>query len=262
MSPLPRERERSLVAAAAQGDQAACDQLVAAFTPLLAGVARRYAHRPGVDRAEVIQEGVVGLLEALRRFDPELDTPFWAYAVWWVRRRMQRLVAHTARPVVLSDLALRKLADLRDARTRLRSARHREPSSAELVGATGLCRDEVERLLAADRRSRGLDEPAGGDDRATVSESIADPVAQDGFERVAEAGELRLLRTLAAQLADREREVVSSRYGFGCPVKTLREVGDLLDLSAEGVRKIEQRALTQLRDGFAAAAASCGDARS
>jgi RNA polymerase sigma factor (sigma-70 family) len=103
------------VAAAAAGDSVACEQLVEAFLPSIAGVARIYRSTPGIDRAELMQEGVVGLLRAARRYDPARGTRFWAYASWWVRQAMQQLVAEMTRPVALSDRPLRGLARIKEA---------------------------------------------------------------------------------------------------------------------------------------------------
>ncbi|HEY6760643.1 MAG TPA: sigma-70 family RNA polymerase sigma factor [Baekduia sp.] len=250
---LSPERERALVAAAADGDQAARDQAVEIFMPLIGSVARTYRRVPGVDRAELIQEGVAGLLKAIGRFDPELGTPFWAYASWWVRQAMQRLVAEMARPLVLSDRGIRKLTSIRTARAQLASAGAGEPTTQELVAATGLDREQIEGLEAAARRPRGLDEPVGGDEGPCLCETIADPGAEDAYDRVGDDGELALLRALTAGLGDRERAIVYSRFGFGRPVRTLREVAEGLNVSAERVRQIEQSALEKLRAGLEAA---------
>src|SRR6201999_636276 len=112
------ERERRLVAAAAGGDQAARDQAVEAYLPLIGSVAHRYRGARAVNHTELMQEGVVGLLRAVDRYDPGRETPFWAYASFWVRQAMQQLVAELTWPVVLSDRALRQLARIRDAERR------------------------------------------------------------------------------------------------------------------------------------------------
>jgi RNA polymerase primary sigma factor len=257
-APLERERERALVLAATNGDRKAQDELVEAFMPLIAGVARPYVRTPGVERPEVIQEGVIGLLEAVRRYDPDLDTPFWAYAVWWVRRGMQHFAARAARPVVLSDTAMRKLAAVHAARRQLYRIGIGEPSSEELMAVTGLSREEIESLLVADRAPRGLEEPVH-DDEATFTELIADPAAQDPFDRIVERSDSALLWRLTDELGERERTVVRSRYGLGLPVMTLREVGEILELSGERVRQIEEGALTKLHDALEAAATAHGD---
>jgi RNA polymerase sigma factor (sigma-70 family) len=98
--------ERRLVDAAQAGDRRAREELVEAFLPLIAGVARVYRGSRTITRLELMQEGVVGLLRALERYDPQLGVPFWGYAAWWVRQAMQQLIAELTRPLVLSDRAL------------------------------------------------------------------------------------------------------------------------------------------------------------
>ena len=112
---LTVSQERDLVIAAECGDSDACRKLVEAFLPAIGGLARGF-QGSRVEHRELLQEGVAGLLFAARRYDPELGTPFWAYASWWVRRTMQRLVADLTLPVVLSDRAMRQLASVKRAR--------------------------------------------------------------------------------------------------------------------------------------------------
>src|SRR5918999_3403519 len=147
---LSAARGRELVAAAKAGDAAARAQLVEAFMPLIGAVARGYG-RAHVQRIELLQEGVVGLLRALDGFDPQRGVPFWGYAAWWVRQAMQQLVSELTRPVVLSDRALRNLARLRVARDEALQRAGYEPSHAELADRTGLTADQVGDLLPADR---------------------------------------------------------------------------------------------------------------
>src|SRR3954464_9499027 len=137
---------------AAKHDADAREALLDAFHPLIAGVAHSYVRSTSVDRAELMQDGVVGLLRALERYDPAMGTPFWAYAGWWVRQAMQQLVTELMRPVVLSARAARQLARIKRPRARLSQANSREPSVAELSTFTGLSRDQIGRLIAAERR--------------------------------------------------------------------------------------------------------------
>src|SRR5690349_1319187 len=118
-----------LVLAAQRNEAGARDELVNAYMPLVGAVARDYRYARAVDRAELMQDGVVGLLRGLERYDASLGTPFWAYASWWVRQAMQKLVAELSGPVVLSDRALRQLARIRDARRAFITAHRREPSA-------------------------------------------------------------------------------------------------------------------------------------
>jgi DNA-directed RNA polymerase sigma subunit (sigma70/sigma32) len=116
--PLPPSVEHDLIAAAATGDAAARLELLEAYEPVIAAIARRYSRNPGVSRDELMQEGAVGLLRALERYDLRRGTAFWAYASWWVRQAMQEIVSELSGTVVLSDRALRGFGRLLDARER------------------------------------------------------------------------------------------------------------------------------------------------
>jgi RNA polymerase sigma factor (sigma-70 family) len=241
--------ERKLVQAAEDGDELARDQLVEAFLPLIASVARVYRNSSSVGRVELMQQGVVGLLNALRRYDSERGTPFWAYASWWVRQAMQELVAEMTGPMVLSDRALRQLARVKSAHREHLQAHGAEPSIGDLCDATGFPREHVEKLMAAERTPVGLDEPIGSDEGAvpTVLDMLPDPTAEDDFDRVVSRLRVDDVRGLPGGLSKRERGILTARYGLGRPAETLREVAGRLGLSAERVRQIEQEALGKVR---------------
>lgn len=245
-----RDQELELVLAAQSGDPVARDRLVREFRPLVRSVARQYSGSPAIERIDLMQEGVVGLLRALERYDPSYDVPFWGYASWWVRQAMQRLVGQLVRPVSMSDRALRQLARVRDARTEhhLRGG-GLEPSSCDLAGATGLSQDHVERLLAVESTPRALDEPLGGDasGMATLGERITDPRSEDEYDGVETRLEVEARRVPLDGLDERQRKVVCAHFGLDRPRETLREIANELGLSAERVRQIEEHALEELR---------------
>ncbi len=247
---LPLASERELVCAAQAGDCQARDELIEAFMPLVGGMARIYRATPVVNRDELMQEGVVGLLRALRRFDLELGPPFWAYASWWVRQAMQQLVSELARPVVLSDRAVRQLARVRDARRTYVQSQGRDATTDELSTECGLPRRQVEKLLAAERDPRALDEPIGGEGggMCTFGDQLADPQAEEEYDRLPWRLEEQHVLALLDGLTTREQAILHGRFGLGCPERTLRELADRFGVSAERVRQIEERALARLRD--------------
>jgi len=245
---LTPARERQLVMAAAAGDPEACEELVDAFLPAIAGVARLYRNLAAVERAELLQEGVVGLLRAIRRFDPSLNTPFWAYATWWVRQGMQQLISEVTRPTVLSDRAQRGLARIREARRAHVEAEGREPSPRELAALVDLSLEQVESLLAVERTPQPLEARASDGGPSVIGETLADPVAEDEYERVMTRLEIETIRDLTKTLDAREREILYLHYGLeGAPPQTLRAIGETIGLSAERVRQIEEQTLEKLR---------------
>jgi RNA polymerase primary sigma factor len=240
--------EPALVARAKNGGPREREELVNAYLPMIASVAYIYRRSSGLDRDELTQEGVVGLLRALERYEPERGVPFWGYAAWWVRQAMQQVVSELSRPVVLSDRALRQLARIKDAQRRFGQTGRREATAAELSAMVGLPTSQVEKLLCTDRTARGLDEPTGaeGGDGPTVGDLLADPPAHEAYERVPQQVLASQIPGLLGHLTDRERTVICSRYGLGRREQTLREIAPRLGVSAERVRQIEEDSLAKL----------------
>jgi RNA polymerase primary sigma factor len=247
------ETQSDLVRAARRNRPHARARLIESFMPLIGSVARIYAHAPTVDRSELMQEGVVGMLRALERYDPELGTPFWAYASWWVRQAMQQVVSELSRPVVLSDRALRQLAHVREARRTFAGAHAREPSVQELAAASELTLAQLDRLSVAERSPRSLDEPLDdttGEGGATFGDTLSDPWAEEAYEELGIRMRVAEVPRLLEQLSARERGVVEGRYGLQSRELTLRELGETMGISAERVRQIEQAALEKMRTAY------------
>jgi RNA polymerase sigma factor (sigma-70 family) len=248
--PLSSEREHRLLASTEAGDRAATAELVDAFLPAIDGVAYLYRSLPGLDRTELRQEGVVGLLRAARRYDQSFDTPFWSYASWWVRQAMQQLVSELTGPVVLSDRASRQLVQIKRARLAYQQRHEREPSVGDLAAAADLPRAQVESLIAVEQAPRGLEERFPGDEEtaSAFSDRLADPGSEDSYERVGDRVAGELIPDLAAGLEERERHILFAHYGIECRQRTLREIGTELELSVERIRQLEERALQKLRE--------------
>ena len=246
--------------AAESGDSEACRKLVEAFLPAISDLARSF-RSSRVERSELLQEGVAGLLVAARRYDTTLHTPFWAYASFWVRKAMQELVADLARPVALSDRAVRELAQIRRARSEHLQMHGVEPITEELSRATGLTAAQLERLQATERTPRSMQEPLtdGDEHAATIGETIVDPTAEQPYQQVLDTFEIRDVRDLTEQLDERERLVIRAHYGLGQNVQTLSEIGAALGLTAERARQIEAGALSKLRAALSQSAPVGGD---
>jgi RNA polymerase primary sigma factor len=247
---LPVTTERRLVHAAKDGDLRAREELVEAFLPLIVGVARVYRGSPSITRVELMQEGVVGLLRALERYDPALGVPFWGYATWWVRQAMQQLIAELTRPTVLSDRALRQLAQLKRAHGDYLRQHGHEPTGNQLATDTGLTQAQVGELLALERIPQSMDAPVKGADGelGAFGDLLADPLAEDAYEQLLDHSEIEQVRALLGSLNERERAILRARYGLDDDdEQSLRDIGERIGLSGERVRQIENRALGKLR---------------
>jgi RNA polymerase primary sigma factor len=218
------------------GDAEARRELVATFLPSIVGLAGRFP-RGGVNRDELVQDGVAGLLLAARRYDPRRNTPFWAYASFWVRKAMQELVADLSGPVALSDRGVRDLARMRAAWNEHLRVHGAEPTEGELSRATGFSRTQVESLLAVDRTPHSME----------ADLDLADPFAEQAYEHVLDEIEIDEVHRLADELTERERSVIYAHYGLGRPAQTLNEIGRALGLTGERARQIEGDALAKLR---------------
>jgi RNA polymerase sigma factor (sigma-70 family) len=226
------------------------DEFVEAFLPHIAALAREYRAVRAVSREELMQAGVLGLLKALERYDPERANSFWTYARWWVRQAMQELVSSLNGVVVFSDRALRQLARVNAARHDHLQAQGREPSTEDLAAVTGLPPAQVTMLLGAAQPPRAFDERPGLDrPRAhSLAESLRDPAAEDPFEHATLRVAADALPAVLATLSPRELAIVRGRFGIDGARRSLHGLAAELRLSTERVRQIEQAAMLKLRE--------------
>ena len=229
------------------GDEHAVEVLIERFLPAIAALARQY-RAEGLELADLIQEGCLGLLRALARYDPERGTPFWPFARWWVRQSLQELRSDFLRPLRLPPKALAQLSHVKSARTHFYSRECREPSLVELATASELDEQQLEALLRADAAPRSLSDPVEGEDGDALGELLEDPLSGDDYEEVLNGIAGAQLRALLGRLTGREQEIVAARFNLdGQRSERLSDIGERLGISAERVRQLEERALTKLR---------------
>jgi RNA polymerase primary sigma factor len=249
---LSTDELSDLAQLAVAGDAGARDRLVARCLPMVMRVARGYAGRD-VELADLVQEGVLGLLRALERFDPTRGVPFAAYAGWWLRQAMQQAIAEQSRSVRLPTHVLWDIHQLREARGQILSSQGHEASALALERELGWTPGRLEEILRAERPAVSLDAPYQGDEDTVdrLGDLIGDPLSERAYDEVLTQATGDSIRTLLSTLTERERQVLQWRIGTESEALSLRQVGRRLGMSGERVRQIEQRALAKLRSAAA-----------
>jgi RNA polymerase sigma factor (sigma-70 family) len=244
------DSERANLEQKVRDGQAAFDHFVAANLRLVVSVAAQFSKRSTLDLGELIQEGNLGLLRAVEKFDWRRGYKFSTYATWWIRQAIQRGVAGSERTIRLPVALHDALVKVRAASARLEAETGREPTVEELAQATRLTADKVQRALEGDHSMTSLDRPVGFDsDASDLGEFVAvsdDSPADEVVERTFMQDLFELARD---RLDDRSWYVLQRRYGLdGRQTLTLDALGRELSLSRESVRKIENQALSRLQE--------------
>ena len=241
----PGAQRRAELEQAARAGQQAAAEFAAANLRLVVSIARRYQHR-GLELADLIGEGNLGLMRAVERFDPGLGFRFSTYATWWIRQAITKAIASSASVIRMPEHARDKAAALRVAEDRLRQRLGRSPSIEEIAAESQMMPDEAELLQRASRPLVSLSAPVGEDDT-----ELADLLAGSGPgpEQVAiDTAGSRELGQVLSRLSPSQARVISLRYGLdGTAPVTLTDAAAVLGISRERVRQLEARALARLR---------------
>jgi RNA polymerase sigma factor (sigma-70 family) len=214
---------------------------------LVVKVAREFRDM-GLPLSDLIQEGNLGLLHAVEKFDPSMGFRFSTYAVWWIRQSVIRAIQNYSRTVRLPSHVYDRILRLQRTRRSLAPHLDHDPTPAELAAELGGSEREVEELLEVMREPASLDEPVGEDEDTPRRELTSDPTALDPADHIHAHQLQRSLGELLGVLPLRERRVIAERFGLeGEPPRRLQAIGERIGLSRERVRQIEQKALQRLR---------------
>jgi len=244
---LTPDEERRLARLVVQGDFDARQKMIEHNLRLVVNIAKHYINR-GMALLDLIEEGNIGLMHALEKFDPERGFRFSTYATWWIRQSIERAIMNQSRTIRLPVHVIKELNVYLRAQRHLEAQMGREPTMEEIAYQVDRPVEDVRRVMNLNERMASLDAPLDIDPMLSIGESIPDE-QHDGPEMVLQNAEIqRYVREWLKQLNDKQRMVIERRYGLnGYDICTLEDLAAHLQLTRERVRQIQIEALESLR---------------
>ena len=245
--PLTAEEEKELGRLIQQGNSEALRHLVEANLRFVVAYAKRFRHSR-VSLLDLINEGNIGLIQAAKKFDPDKNVKFITYAVWWIRQAILHALSEHGATFRLPQKQANILYRIERSREALGRELSRPPSEIELAEELGMDPDEVRLLLASNQNLLSLNQPVDPEGEAEFGDLLEQYVVPDTDEQMLRHSFEQTLSEALDELSDKERQILTLRFGLedDRPL-TLREIGDMLGISRERVRQIENQALTKLR---------------
>jgi len=245
---LTPKEEVTLAHRIRKGDEQAREQMIKANLRLVVKIAHDYDGL-GLPLLDLINEGNIGLIKGVERFDPGKGAKLSTYAAWWIKQAIKRALANQSKTIRLPVHVVDKVAHIRRAEVRLRETLDRDPTDEEVAADVGLKPGRVRQYRQASKAPVPLDAPLGtGDDTHQVAEVVADANAAAPFDHLVKASDAELLREVFATLAPREKAILAMRYGLEDDTpRTLEEIGAHFGVTRERIRQIQKEALGKLR---------------
>jgi RNA polymerase primary sigma factor len=244
---LTPQEEIELAARIKKGDKKARELMIKANLRLVVKIAHDYEGL-GLPLLDLINEGNIGLMKAVERFDPAKGGKLSTYGSWWIKQSIKRALANQSKTIRLPVHLVDKISKMRRTAMRLQEVFGREPTDEELGEELGISAARVAQLRTAAIRPASLDAPIGDDDSNNFAEVVQDENADTPYEQLEEKTVTRMLQEMVKTLDEREATILRYRFGLdGGPEKTLEEVGQKFGVTRERVRQIQNIALAKLR---------------
>ena len=245
---LSADEEKHYARLALSGDEAGRKRMIESNLRLVVKISRRYLNR-GLTLLDLIEEGNLGLIRAVEKFDPDRGFRFSTYATWWIRQTIERAIMNQTRTIRLPIHVVKELnVYLRAARELSQKLDH-EPSAEEIAELLEKPVADVKRMLKLNERVTSIDAPLGHDSERTVVETVADTKVSDPAELLQDNNMRASINNWLDDLSEKQREVIMRRFGLrGHESATLEQVGAEIGLTRERVRQIQVEALRRLKE--------------
>lgn len=244
---LTAEEEGRLTRLVKQGDFEARQTMIERNLRLVVNIAKHYLNR-GIPLLDLVEEGNLGLMHALDKFDPERGFRFSTYATWWIRQNIERAIMNQSRTIRLPVHVVKELNQVLRTQRNLEALGNGEFSIDEIAARLGKSVEDVRALLVLSEHTASLDAPLDIDPTLSIGESLADDHVETPDFQIQHTEVETLVREWILKLNDKQRMVIRHRYGIDdCEVMTLEELAAQLGLTRERVRQIQLEALGQLR---------------